>query len=136
MGDTYFLIVDDEANLAKINARLASRFFLECGRSIETIVAHSGPEALRVVEEKLTTNPNAEWGLLSDYDMPDMNGSQLIDQLDAMLGDKLVFRVVATADLKPDRKIELEAKQVFVDQKPLDLSALESHFYTFLMSLT
>ncbi|MCE9586336.1 response regulator [Candidatus Uhrbacteria bacterium] len=135
MGKAFFLIVDDDPVLNRAYMRMAGRYFLESGRQIETLTAHSGPEALKITEEKRSAFPDAEWGLLSDYDMPDMTGAELIDRLDKKLGIKLVWRLVITGALDDARKAEIEAKQSFVDQKPIEKKDFESYLYTFMMSL-
>jgi len=135
MGKAFFLIVDDDVILNRAYMRMAALYFLESGRQIETLVAHSGPEALKIAEEKRSTFPDAEWGLLSDYDMPLMTGAELIDRLDDKLGTKLVWRLVLTGALDDVRKAEIEAKHSFADEKPIGKKDLESYLYTFMMSL-
>jgi CheY-like chemotaxis protein len=135
MGKAYFLIVDDDALVTRSYMRIVGRYFLECGRSIETIVVHSGPEAIKSVELILAIEPEAEWGLLTDYDMPLMTGAVLIDRLDERLGAKLIWRLVLTGALDDARKAEIEAKQAFVDEKPVHKKDLESYLYTFITSL-
>lgn len=135
MGKAYFLIVDDDPMLRRALERLVARYFLECGRDVNVIVVDSGPEAFKSAELLSTVDSEAEWGLLTDYDMPLMNGAELIDKLDAKLGTKLVWRLLLTGELTPERRTEIEAKQAFIDQKPIAKKDLESYLYTFLTSL-
>lgn len=135
MGKAFFLIVDDDALVTRSYMRIVGRYFLECGRDIETVVVNSGPEAFKSATLLAGVHPDSEWGLLTDYDMPDMTGAVLIDRLNDLLGPRLVWRLLLTGELTPERKVEIEAKQAFVDEKPIAKKDLESYLYTFLTSL-
>jgi CheY-like chemotaxis protein len=136
MQRPFFLIVEDDLILAKGMDRMVSRYFIESQRDIDVIVVNSGEDAVDRVMERIKIRPEAEWGLLSDYDMPDMSGSELINRLDALLGDRLVWRMIVTGILDEDRRRELEAKQTFIEEKPIDKKDLESYLYMFLTTLS
>lgn len=136
MQRPFFLIVEDDLILAKGMDRMVSRYFIESQRDIEVIVVNSGEDAVDRVMERIKIRPEAEWGLLSDYDMPGMSGSELINRLDALLGDRLVWRMIVTGILDEDRRRELEAKQAFIEEKPIDKKDLESYLYMFLTTLS
>lgn len=131
----FFLIVDDEETLARVFARNSSRYFWENGRQIETVIAYGAREALEMAEEKSKQFPDAEWGVLTDYYIPDMNGIELIGKLDDTLGGSLTWRFILSGALSREVKNKIEEEQIFCDEKPLAPRDFESHLYTFLMSL-
>ncbi|MDP9043722.1 MAG: response regulator [Pseudomonadota bacterium] len=109
------LIVDDHDDVLEVQERLLG----ECGALVRT--AHSGDEALRMLEEE------AFDVLLSDLGMPGMDGYQLIEAVRAC-ADPRVARMPAAAITAfvraEDRKRALEAGfQVFL-QKPISPTAL------------
>lgn len=136
MGKAFFLIVDDEPRLLKVQMRTAGRYFLESDRGVDTLTAASGEEAIALVDDKLKAHPDAEWGLLTDHDMPGMNGVALIDALDRMLGDKLLVRIVVTGLLDEERKAIIEAKEAFAESKPMDQSTFQQFLHMFLTRLS
>ncbi len=136
MGKVFFLIVDDDQVLPRLLIRLARKFFKSSEYDVHLEMFHSGPKAIEFATHMKLEHPDAEWGLVSDYDMPNMNGAQLIDALDTLLGEKIAFRLILTGDIRPDRKDEVEAKQAFIDAKPIDKRDFDSYLYQFLMALS
>lgn len=136
MGKAYFLIVDDDASLLRSIDRVVSRYFLESGRDIEVITAPSAEKAISLVQERMRDRPESEWGLLTDYDMGEMSGADLIDALDALLKHRLIWRMVQTGLLDDSRRAEVEAKQAFIEEKPVSKADLESYLYIFLTTLS
>jgi CheY-like chemotaxis protein len=135
MGKALFLIVDDDPQLPQALMRIAGRYFLDAGRDIETLIATSAEEAMKLVDQKSTCCPEAEWGLFTDYDMPGMSGAQLVDALDTKLGDKLLLRVVSSGRLGEERRSEIEAKQAFAE-KPMGRDTFHSFLHIFMTSLS
>jgi CheY-like chemotaxis protein len=137
MGIVLFLIVDDDVNLSHAFERQVARCFLGYGRhDIKVLVANNAEQAISIVEEKHASQPDAEWGLLTDYDMPGRNGLELVDELDAMLKDSLVWRMVITGLLDDERKALIESRHAFAESKPIAKADLEAHLHIFLTSLS
>lgn len=136
MGKAFFLLVDDDDLLLPSMRRLVEIFIKRTNLDAEIVTADSGAYALDLARNRLAEHPKAEWCLITDFDMPRMDGGQLIDAADALLGSRLLLRLVITGLMKEGRKELIEAKGAFIEAKPLDRAAFESYLNMFVMSLS
>ena len=136
MGKVFFLLVDDDTALLSATSRIVKRFLDSSGLEAEILSAGSGLAAQGVAAAMLALHPEAEWCLVTDYDMPGMSGAELIDALDFLLGQKLLMRLVMTGLPSPERKTEIEGKGAFIECKPVSTAQLNSYLNMFAMNLS
>lgn len=111
----HFLIVDDDALVCRATARMVEHV---TGCAVE--YCRSGGEALRIFQ----TAPGAFTRVVTDFDMPGMNGLELADRLRALAPGVRMLLVTGC----PGALNGTDVKQHGFDgvlAKPFDLAAIE-----------
>lgn len=107
------LMVDDQIGVSRVNARILERQGAEVAACTDPTIAL----------EAISEDPEA-WGcLITDYDMPDMNGGELIEKVREIAPDLPVILVTAHSKSLNDPRITRDS----VDRvlaKPVDAVAL------------
>ncbi len=106
------------ANILIADDHIAQRMLLKSILSREghnTLVAEDGSEAL----ELLKTNPEVEI-LITDIDMPKMNGLELLEHL---IDNTELIKLVVTAHTQPEYKERAKSLGADLVTKPLQSSA-------------
>ena len=113
------LVVDDEADVAAL-FRQQFRREVRQGRYVMHF-AHSGEEALNKLADGLQPDPMV---VLSDINMPGMDGLGLLQRVKERFPDLPVFMVTAYADDDRRRQATRHGAEEFL-AKPVDFQALK-----------
>ena len=90
------LLVDDDTLLLRTTARSVRGFIKRSGRSASILEAASSAEALEIMQKYGSSDSNQQWCVISDFDMPGMNGAALLDVLDVELKERLLVRLIVS----------------------------------------
>lgn len=113
------LVVDDEADVAKL---FRQQFRREVRQGTYVMhFAHSGEEALNKLEVGLQPDPMV---VLSDINMPGMDGLGLLQRVKERFPDLPVFMVTAYADDDRRRQASKHGAEEFL-AKPVDFQVLK-----------
>jgi CheY-like chemotaxis protein len=113
------LVVDDEADVAEL---FRQQFRREVRQGLYVMhFAHSGEEALNKLEDGLQPDPMV---VLSDINMPGMDGLGLLQRVKERFPDLPVFMVTAYADDDRRRQASKHGAEEFL-AKPVDFQALK-----------
>lgn len=99
MQDTCMLVVDDHLKALLQIERAVQKILKDLGEEGTKIIrAESGFELLdRATAHDATTGMRCKYMLLTDGDMPGMDGIELIDRMRTSFGDQLIHAVVLSA---------------------------------------
>src|SRR6185369_6574167 len=113
------LVVDDEADVAEL---FRQQFRREVRQGLYVMhFAHSGEEALNKLEDGLQPDPMV---VLSDINIPGMDGLGLLQRVKKRFPDLPVFMVTAYADDDRRRQASKHGATDFL-AKPVDFQALK-----------
>ena len=113
LGGQTIILVDDDPNVSEV----ISSFLSACGA--EVAVCEDPRDAI----EAITEDPESWSALITDYDMPIMNGGELVAKVKRISPKLPIFVVTALAKRLSDPRItEGQVNAVF--SKPLQLNAL------------
>lgn len=130
MGNVILIVEDDEV-IRYANQRIVRIIMAERAFSSDIIVAPNPVEALEFVKSREEQNSEARWYLITDFNMPFMNGGELVKALDALLGERLVARVITSGI--HDNADEADRQSAIFIPKPFgmdDLREALSPFFT------
>ncbi|MEM9263602.1 MAG: ATP-binding protein, partial [Pseudomonadota bacterium] len=114
------IVVDDDADVATVAAK-----YLEA-RNAEVAICIDPRDALEAIEE----DPNAWSAVITDYDMPEMNGGELAEKLKRIRPDMPILLVTALARRLSDPRIN-DGTIDAVLPKPTDLNHLSSVLFEY-----
>ena len=106
-------MVDDDPNVAAVIAT-----YLEA-QGVEIAICEDPRDAIEAVAE----DPDSWSALITDYDMPIMNGGALTEEIKAKAPDLPVFVVTALAKRLSDPRLT-QGQTAGIFAKPVDLEAL------------
>ena len=119
MSVVSILVVDDEADVAEL---FRQQFRREVRQGLYVMhFAHSGEEALNKLEDGLQPDPMV---VLSDINMPGMDGLGLLQRVKERFPDLPVFMVTAYADDDRRQQANKHGAEEFL-AKPVDFQALK-----------
>ncbi|MEM9270026.1 MAG: response regulator [Pseudomonadota bacterium] len=115
MRGSTILVVDDEQEVARVIQTYLERL------GAEVAVSHEAELAIEAVED----DPRAWAAVITDYDMPGMNGGDLTQRVRKAAPELPIFLVTALARRLTDPRVAGDRVQgVFA--KPVDLARLAS----------
>lgn len=107
------IVVDDDRNVAEVIAG----YLENCGAEIA--ICEDPRDALEAVQD----NPTSWSALITDYDMPNMNGGELVELISSAAPDLKVFVVTALAKRLSDPRLSsANVKRIF--SKPVNFKEL------------
>lgn len=122
----HILMVDDEPDAAPL-FRQRFRREIRKGR-IDLRIAQSGQEALTIMEEYHRESPLV---ILSDINMPEMDGMELLGRLKGLYPKPKIFMVSAYFGGTDYEERALDAGADGVFPKPIDFEELKQRIYAF-----
>ena len=118
------LVVDDEPDVEVLFRQLFRRDLSACRFTME--FAQSGPAALQRIADAAEVSLIL---ILSDINMPEMSGLELLPKAKALRPDVPVIMITAYGDAETKRKALEGGADAFLT-KPIDLTVLRSEIET------
>ena len=113
------LIVDDDPAIVDAMMELLTAF------DVNVLTANNGPEALAKIENGIRPD-----FLVSDYNMPDMNGVELITKIRAKYNEDLPA-VIMTGETSAEKIDDTNLPNFTVLYKPININQLLSMIESF-----
>lgn len=92
-------IVEDDSLVARSTKRNVDSILRELGATVEILMAANGKEAISIARElDRDHGHDLDVLLITDGNMPHMNGPEVIENLDVILGNRLRVRLLVSSD--------------------------------------
>jgi|GEM_PF-5830079 len=124
--DACLIVIDNDSLVKRAHHRGLSGILRALGHGATPILtAESGADALELVaREDQKLGGKTQYFLLTDGDMPGMNGPDVIRRLDGLLQHRLLMRTICSANSEYEK--QAEQLTAFFLLKPCDMGELKS----------
>jgi len=110
------LLVDDDALLLRATVRSVRGFIKRSERSASVLEVSSPAEALELMRKHYSSDSDQRWCVITDFDMPGMNGATLLDVLNVELKERLLVRLVVSG--REENRMEALRRKAAFAVKP------------------